>query len=102
MKEFEIYIPLHYNDGSRIEDARILALKKRLIEEFGGLTVFPQQNEGTWQVGTFTFREKIIIARVLSVESRRVSLFFEKLKKKMQKDFGQSEVLIVSRTVEVV
>lgn len=101
-KEFEVYIPLHDNDGAAIEKSKIEALKKKLIREFGGLTLFPQKNEGIWKVGRFTFRDKIIIARVLASDSRRAETFFRKLRQEMKKEFGQSEVLIVEREVRVV
>ncbi len=46
MREYELYVPLHYNDGRPIEPEKLVGLKRRLVDEFGGLTHFPQENEG--------------------------------------------------------
>ena len=46
MKEYGIFIPLYYNDGTPIEPARFQDLQNRLLERFEGLTYFPQPNQG--------------------------------------------------------
>jgi hypothetical protein len=103
VKEYDIYVPLHYNDGAPVEPEKITRLKQRLIEQFGGLTHFPQSNEGFWKVGRVTFRDKIIILRVLtSDETPPAAEFFSTLKSEMQRDWRQDDVLIVGREVMVV
>lgn len=102
MKEYDIYVPLHNNDGSPIEAARISSIKRRLVEQFGGLTHFPQENEGLWKVGNFTFRDKIVILRVLTNDPLKAQLFFAQLKKEIKQGFGQEDVLIVVRDVKTV
>jgi len=46
VKEYGIFIPLYYNDGTPIEPARFQDLQNRLLERFEGLTYFPQPNQG--------------------------------------------------------
>jgi hypothetical protein len=46
VKEYDIYIPLRYNDGRMIEIAKFQQLQAELLQEFGGLTFFPQANQG--------------------------------------------------------
>lgn len=61
MKEYEIYVPLTHNNGSAVDPEILLQLRERLLEEFGGLTFFPQRNEGFWTFGGVTYRDEIVI-----------------------------------------
>ena len=102
MKEYDIYVPLSNNDGTPVDSEKLRDLKKRLVDHFGGLTHFPQENEGLWKVGAFTFRDKIVILRVLTTEPDKAAAFFAELKKEMQRNWAQEDVLIVVRDVEAV
>ena len=42
MKEYDLYIPLFYNDGSQIEEEKFVRLREQLLGAFGGLTFFSQ------------------------------------------------------------
>ena len=99
MKEYDLYLPLHHNDGRPIEWHKIHDLKHRLANEFGGLTHFPQANEGVWKLGGVTFRDKIVILRVLSDETEKAAHFFSELKKELCREWDQEDVLIVARDV---
>ena len=61
MKEYDIFIPLYYNDGTPIESAKFQELQARLLERFEGLTYFPQPNQGFWKFGDLTYRDEIVI-----------------------------------------
>ena len=102
MREYELYVPLHYNDGRPIEPEKLSRLKRSLVEEFGGLTHFPQENEGLWKVGSHTFRDRIVILRVLASDISQAEKFFANLKKALQRDWHQQDVLIVTRNVSAV
>jgi hypothetical protein len=99
--EYDIYLPLTYNDGSPVEPDKIADLKHRLQARFGGLTFFPQHTEGLWKVGRASFRDEIVILRVLSEEVRRSRAYFRRLKGELKRIFQQGDVLIVERKVEV-
>jgi len=99
--EYDVYIPLSYNDGTPVETKKINALKKRLQKRFGGLTFFPQRTEGLWKIGKATFRDEMVVCRILSEEVRESREYFLQLKGEIQRDFQQAEVLIVERKVEV-
>ena len=101
MREYELYIPLHYNDGRPIEMDKLMRLKRRLVETFGGLTHFPQENEGLWKVGSFTFRDRIVILRVLASHPEGHETFFKQLKEDLKEEWGQNDVLIVARDVSM-
>ena len=46
VREYDLFIPLFYNDGTPIEAAKFQDLQRRLLDQFGGLTFFPQSNQG--------------------------------------------------------
>jgi len=99
--EYELYVPLHRNDGEPIEPTKLAALKQRLVDEFGGLTHFPQENEGFWKVGHHTFRDRIVIFRVLSGDKARATHVLHRLKEDLKRDWEQQDVLIVVREVSM-
>jgi hypothetical protein len=102
MKEYDLYVPLYDNNGTPIDPQKLSALKKRLVDQFGGLTHFPQENEGLWKVGGFTFRDKIVILRVLASDRLQAQTFFADLKREMQQAWPQEDVLIVVRDVSTI
>ena len=102
MREYELYVPLNDNDGRPIEPDKLARLKRRLVLEFGGLTYFPQENEGVWKVGAFTFRDKVVILRVLSNDAVQAEAFLIGLKEDIRREWQQADVLIVSREVGTV
>jgi len=66
VKEYELYVPLAHNDGTPVDPKVLVQLRERLLAEFGGLTFFPQPNEGFWTFGGVTYRDEIVVYRVLS------------------------------------
>jgi hypothetical protein len=66
VKEYDIFIPLYYNDGSPIESSRFQELQSLLLQKFEGLTYFPQPNQGFWKFGNMTYRDEIVVYRVIS------------------------------------
>jgi inorganic pyrophosphatase len=102
MLEYELYVPLHHNDGSPIDPQKLKDLKRRLVDEFGGLTHLLQENEGFWKIGEHTFRDRIEILRVLANADERVQQYFALLKEDLKREWGQQHFLIVSRQVTAV
>jgi len=100
--EYDLFIPLFYNDGRPIEATKFQALQKRLLEQFGGLTFFPQPNQGLWKMGAVVYRDEIVIYRVLATRPRIARKFLARLKEDLRKSFRQEEILIVERTVETI
>ena len=70
MQEYDLFIPLFYNDGTPIESTTFQDLQARLLDEFGGLTFFPQPNQGFWRMGNVTYRDEIVIYRVIAPRPR--------------------------------
>ena len=102
MLEYELYLPLYYNDGRPIDPQKLKDLKRRLVERFGGLTHFRQENEGLWKIGDHTFRDRIEIVRVLASNEASAQEYFAQLKADLVRDWDQQDFLIVTRQVTAV
>jgi hypothetical protein len=100
VKEYDIFLPLRYNDGSPIELVKFRDLKEDLLSDFTGLTFFPQANHGFWKLGDVTYRDEIVIFRVLASDSRHARRILRQLKEELKKSSAQEEILIVERDVE--
>jgi hypothetical protein len=99
VKEYDLFIPLFYNDGSPVERKKLRELQQRLLEQFDGLPFFPQPNQGFWKMGDVTYRDAIVIYRVLASKVRKARGFLTNLKEELKRDLKQEEILIVERDV---
>lgn len=99
MIEYELYVPLHHNDGTAIDPQMVRDLRKRLVDEFGGLTHLRQEHDGFWKIGEHTFRDRIEILRVLANDEEGVRQYFFDLKEYLKRQWNQQHFLIVSRNV---
>jgi hypothetical protein len=102
MKEYDLYLPLTYNDGRPIPCETLAHFRKMLLDEFGGFTHFPRENEGVWKLGGVVFRDRVVIIRVISdhpVETRR---FFAELRIELMRALEQADILIVERDIALV
>ena len=100
MKAYDLFVPLNYNDGTPVEAKLIERIGQRLLEQFGGVTFFPQPNQGFWRMGPVTFRDEIVVFRVLSGNVRVARRFFRALKQELKAELEQEEILLVERQVE--
>ena len=101
MKEYDIFVPLYYNDGTPIESARFQTLQALLLERFEGLTYFPQPNHGFWKFGNVIYRDEIVIYRVISQNPVASRDFLATLKEHLKKQFQQAELLIIEREISL-
>ena len=100
MKEYDIFLPLRHNDGKPVEPEIFQELQKQLLDRFDGLTYFPQVNQGFWKLGNVTYRDEIVIYRVLASDSRRARRFLRNLKERLKTELAQEEILIIERVVD--
>lgn len=100
MKEYDVFVPIRYNDGADIELQKFKDLQKRLLEEFDGVTFFSQPNEGLWRMGDVVYHDEIVIYRVLCAKQRKARRFLSRLKEELKASFQQEEILIIERDVE--
>ncbi|HEY7428125.1 MAG TPA: hypothetical protein VH682_28085 [Gemmataceae bacterium] len=101
MKEYDLFVPLRYNDGIPVEPRRFQDLQIRLLEYFNGITFVPQPREGFWKMGNVTYRDEIVIYRVVTTKVRPARRFLRQLKEELKRIFRQEEIFIVERDVEV-
>jgi hypothetical protein len=69
-------------------------------DQFGGLTFFPQPNEGVWMVAGIAYRDAIVIYRVLRSDAQEARRFLSALKERLKGELPQEDILIVERDVE--
>lgn len=100
MKEYDIFVPVNYNDGTRVEVSKLLRIQAYLLQHFEGLTYFPQPNDGFWKMGGVTYRDEIVIYRVLASNTRIARRHLRMLKRELMETLQQEEILIVERDVE--
>jgi hypothetical protein len=74
---------------------------KASLEQFGGLTFFPQRNEGFWTFGGVTYRDEIVIYRILTDETQKARRFFRETKEELKRDLDQEEILIVEKEADI-
>jgi hypothetical protein len=99
MKEYEVFVPLFHNDGTSVDGTILQSLQDDLLNEFGGVTFFCQPNLGFWKLGDVTFRDDIVLYRVLARNDRASRKFMLRQKESLKRDLKQEEILIIVRTV---
>jgi hypothetical protein len=99
VREYDLFVPLNYNDGSPIEPRKLQRIHRQLIERFGGLTFFPQPNEGFWKMGDVTYRDQIVVYRVLTTDYKNTRRYFKRLKEELKRQLRQVEILVIERKV---
>jgi len=97
VKVYELFLPLSDNNGVPFDLAFIPSLRVRLL---GGVTFFPQPNEGYWLMAGVTYRDEIVIFRVVASNQRTARRFFRQLKEELKRALRQEEILIIERDVE--
>ncbi len=100
MKEYDLFVPLYYNDGRSVEPQKFQVLQQQLLGQFGGLTFFPQPNAGFWTMAGMTYRDEIVIYRVITSDEQEARRFLSALKERLKEEFQQEDILIVEREVE--
>ena len=99
MKEYDIFVPLFYNNGIAIEQIKFQELQDDLLERFEGLTYFPQANHGFWTFGDISYRDEIVIYRVISQDSAASREYLSDLKEHLKRELQQQDILIIEREV---
>lgn len=93
--EYDVYFPMA---GSRA-GVELERTKRVLTDEFGGLTDFRHRSEGTWKIGGVTFRDEVILLRVLGEERDHAREVLRRVACELATALEQEEILIVEREV---
>ena len=51
VREYDLFIPLYYNDVRPIEPRKFQDLQQQLLDQFGGLTFFPRERSSARDTG---------------------------------------------------
>ena len=63
------------------------------------MTYFPQPNEGLWKMSGVTYRDEIVIYRVIATDVASARRFLSGLKERLKRELRQEDILIVERDV---
>ena len=99
MKEYELYIPIFYNDRRPVEAEKLASLQEILLAQIGGVTYFSVPNSGLRRMADVVYRDEVVIYRVITSDVARARRFFELLKQQLKRELDQEEILIVERDV---
>lgn len=98
-KEYEIFVPLKYNDGTPVEARKFQDLQQDLLAQFPGLTFSPQPKQGFWTMAGVAYRDEIVIYHVITPKVRAARRFLKLLKKRLERELRQEKILILERDV---
>lgn len=97
--EYDVYVPTVSDDGVAYPAASLEGYKRVLVEHFGGVTDFRHRSEGLWRLGSTTFRDEIVLYRVLTAEQAAARALLQTLQQRMCRELKQREVLVIERQV---
>lgn len=98
-KEFEVFIPLRYNDGTKIEKRKIRRIKRDLLAFFEGATFSPHAQEGYWKMGAVIYQDEIVIFRAVTSKVKLARRFLKKTKEWLKLELRQEDIFILEKDV---
>ena len=104
MKKYEIYLPLKYNDGSKIEAQKITRIREELVDVFGARTVSSQAApyQGAWNYRGIDFIEDIIKIEIIARADHKTQKFFRQFKQRLKRLLKQIDVLIIAQDIRTI
>jgi len=95
----EILLPLRDNDAAPFPAAKFGALRRELVERFGGLTAFSRSPaEGLWENGGGTDQDDIVIFEVMADALDRS--WWADFRRRLEAQLTQDEIVVRAREVE--
>jgi hypothetical protein len=72
IRRIEIFLPLTYNDGSPIEEAKFTRLEDELLARFGGVTSLQREFplRGLWWFQAETFLDQVVVFTLMDFQSK--------------------------------
>ena len=102
-RRYDVFLPLTYNDGRPIEDAKFDRVEHHLLERFSGLTT--QQREfplrGIWEGESRVYMDQVILMTALDFRPRGSDRFLKDLKASLLREFRQVEILITETALRI-
>lgn len=101
-RRYEIYLPTRHNDGSPVAASAFMATQQELVTQFGACSFFPESFHGTWIHQGQTFEDENVRICIDVEDTPGTVAFFERLKPRLRKRFGQREIWIVSFEIRII
>ena len=98
MKKYEVYLPLKYNDGRKIEPQILKEIRQQLIAVFGSVTTSPRSApfQGTWRYRGVEFVDDIVRIEIITEEDLQ---FFRNFKRQLKRRLRQLDILITVQDI---
>ena|SRR5437867_9521815 len=98
IRSIEIYLPLDFNDGRPIPEAKYVSLQQQLLNRFGGVTSVQRQFplQGVWQSSGEVYHDRVVVFSVMDftgASQLECLRYLEKLKRRLKKQLEQLEIL---------
>ena len=100
-RRYEILLPIRYNNGQPVEDEKFDLVVEELTEEFGGVTVNPEELRGVWLQQGQRFEDLNVRVVVEVEDTLQASDFFVRCKEALKERFRQIEIRMVSYEVRI-
>ena len=102
MKKYEIYLPLRYNEGRKIEPQKLKEIRQQLIDVFGALTASSRSApfQGTWRYKGVEFVDDIIWIQIITKED--MNDFFKSFKRQLKRTLRQLDILITVQDIHMI
>jgi hypothetical protein len=101
MKKYEIYLPLRYNEGRKIEPQKLKEIRQQLIAVFGALTASSRSApfQGTWRYKGVEFVDDIIWIQIITKD---MNDFFKSFKRQLKRTLRQLDILITVQDIHMI
>ena len=104
-RQYEVYLPIEYNDLTPIEDEAYDQIEQDLLQRFGGVTQIRRSNplRGIWQEAEGVYQDNIVLFTVLDFSENLEDNqhFMMNYKEFLKQRLQQKEILITYHNLYV-
>ena len=104
-RQYNIHLPLFYNDGRRIEPEKFEQVETLVSERYGGFTSIRQETplRGSWRGEERIYTDMIIVISVISAAEDFTTdeEFFTQYKEELEGTFEQEEIFITVQALYI-
>ncbi len=100
-RRYEIILPIRYNDGTPVEQAKYLATAEDIVAQFGAVTLQPEISRGIWLYQGIRYEEENVRFYVDVEDTSENATFFARFKQTLKERFRQVDIWIVSYEIRI-
>jgi len=99
IRSIDVYLPLDYNDGRPIPEAKHISVQQELLHSFGGVTSIQRRFplHGVWKLGETVYHDRVVIFNAMDFREwtqLECLHYLVGLKQRLRRKFDQLEILI--------